>query len=175
MANPSKICYFRTVNAEPVLSELARALAAVRLETVLIGNAAAALHGAPVTTLDFDFCYRDTPVNARKLKELARRLNATLSRPGTPVSDVARIERADMSLLADFLPDHAIGVRFAELRAGAKVLTLGTGAVLRVAALRDVADMKRRAGRPKDQAALYAIEATIQEIERRAKERARPR
>ena len=37
-----------------------RALAEARLEAVLIGNAAAALRGAPVTTLDFDFCFRAT-------------------------------------------------------------------------------------------------------------------
>ena len=44
---------------------LLRVLRAMRrhdLEAVLIGNAAAALHGAPVTTIDFDFMFRDTPV-----------------------------------------------------------------------------------------------------------------
>lgn len=159
------------MNAKPVLAELARALKAVRLEAVLIGNAAAALRGAPVTTLDFDFCYRDTLVNARKLAELARRLDAVLSRPRAPVSEVVRLEREDISLLADFIPDRAIGVQFARLRAGADEVAVGA-ATLRVASLRDVAALKRKAGRPKDQAALYAIEATLQEIERRAKKRA---
>jgi hypothetical protein len=61
------------VNAEPFLAEVARHLEELRFDVVLIGNAAAALRGAPVTTADFDFMFRKTPVNARELKELARR------------------------------------------------------------------------------------------------------
>jgi hypothetical protein len=44
------------------------ALSAVRLEAILIGNAAAAIQGAPVTTVDFDFMFRATPANLAKLK-----------------------------------------------------------------------------------------------------------
>jgi hypothetical protein len=47
--------YTSAVNAAPVLSEVARAINEGALEAVLIGNAAAALQGAPVTTVDFDF------------------------------------------------------------------------------------------------------------------------
>jgi hypothetical protein len=43
------------VNAAPLLAEVARHLQQLRLDVVLIGNAAAALHGAPATTVDFDF------------------------------------------------------------------------------------------------------------------------
>jgi hypothetical protein len=39
------------VDATPFLVEVGRALREVRLEAVLIGNAAAALQGAPVTTV----------------------------------------------------------------------------------------------------------------------------
>lgn len=134
----------------------------------MIGNAAAALQGAPITTLDFDFCYRDTPANVRKLKAVADRLNATLSRPFAPVSKMVRIEREDLSLQADFLSDSAIGIRFAALRSRAAIVELA-GVRLYVASLPDIANMKRRANRPKDRAALYAIEETIREIERRAK------
>jgi hypothetical protein len=35
----------------------------------MVGNAAAALHGAPVTTLDIDFMFRKNPTNMRKLKD----------------------------------------------------------------------------------------------------------
>ena len=47
-----------------------RACAEVGLEAVLVGNAAAALQGAPVTTLDFDFMFRKTAANLSKLKKL---------------------------------------------------------------------------------------------------------
>ncbi len=43
------------MNAAPLLNSVVAALADVRLEAILIGNAAAAIHGAPVTTVDFDF------------------------------------------------------------------------------------------------------------------------
>ena len=44
------------MDAQPILYTLARLLEEHGMEAVLIGNAAAALRGAPVTTLDFDFC-----------------------------------------------------------------------------------------------------------------------
>lgn len=48
------------MNAGPLLDAVVAALTEARLEAVLIGNAAAALQGAPVTTVDFDFMFRST-------------------------------------------------------------------------------------------------------------------
>lgn len=45
--------YHAGMNATPLLSRIVAALRECSLEAVLIGNAAAAMHGAPVTTLDF--------------------------------------------------------------------------------------------------------------------------
>lgn len=64
------------MNATPLLSRLLAACADAGLETILVGNAAAALHGAPVTTLDFDFLFRDTPANLKKMKSVAKSLGA---------------------------------------------------------------------------------------------------
>ena len=52
-----------TMNATPLLARLLKALVEQKLEVVLIGNAAAAIHGAPVTTLDFDFMFREIPAD----------------------------------------------------------------------------------------------------------------
>jgi hypothetical protein len=62
------------MNATPVLKAVLAAMQ--RLKAVMIGNAAAALHGAPVTTLDVDFMFRDTPTNLRKRKFVAKSLKA---------------------------------------------------------------------------------------------------
>jgi len=43
------------MDARPFLETLAKLLQETGLEAILIGNAAAAIQGAPVTTLDFDF------------------------------------------------------------------------------------------------------------------------
>lgn len=46
------------MDASPSLVEVLDALQQVRLEAILIGGAAAALQGAPITTIDFDFHFR---------------------------------------------------------------------------------------------------------------------
>ena len=86
------------MDAEPLLAEVARQLAALDFEVVLIGNAAAALQGAPVTTIDFDFLFRKTPRNMLKMKALARALGATIWRPYYPASDFYRLVRDDDGL-----------------------------------------------------------------------------
>jgi hypothetical protein len=91
------------MNAEPLLRRVAHALAHAKLEAVLIGNAAAALQGAPVTTLDLDFMFRATPTNLRKLKAFARDLDAMVLRPYYPASDRYRVVSDDSSLQVDFL------------------------------------------------------------------------
>lgn len=81
------------MNATPLLTRILVALHEHRLEAVLIGNAAAALPGAPVTTLDFDFMFRDTPTNVRNLKVVAADLHAMILRPVYPVSRLCRVVR----------------------------------------------------------------------------------
>jgi hypothetical protein len=49
------------------------------LEAVLVGNAAAASQGAPVTTVDFDFFFPKTPRTMTKVRALARALHATVA------------------------------------------------------------------------------------------------
>jgi len=135
------------VNAEPLLQRVARALEAAGLEAVLIGNAAAALQGAPVTTVDFDFMFRKTPGNLRKLKAFARELGAMILRPYYPASDLFRVVSDDLGLQVDFLATIH-GVRsFESLRSRAVAVKVGSVAV---AAPPGIVNSKRAAGRAKD-------------------------
>jgi len=146
------------VNAEPLLVEVARQMQVVHLEAVLIGNAGAALQGAPVTTVDFDFLFRKTPRNLAKLKQIARALGAVILRPYYPVSDLYRVVRDDDGLQVDFM-STIHGVRsFAGLRDRATRLDLA-GAQLLVASLDDIIKSKRAARRPRDLAVIDTLEA----------------
>ncbi len=71
---PTENVYTCGMDAAPLLAEVGRRLREARLEAVLIGHAAAALQGAPVTTVDFDFLFRTTSRNLAKLKAVARDL-----------------------------------------------------------------------------------------------------
>jgi hypothetical protein len=170
------------MNAAPVLAEVGRALSTVGLEAVLIGNAAAALQGAPVTTLDLDFCFRRTAGNLRKLRALADALGATVMHPYYPLSDLYRVQRDDDGLQVDFMP-RIHGVRsFESLRARSVVIDVA-GVSLLVASLDDIIASKRAADRPRDRAVLPVLEKTREEAEaheaaaaaRRARARKRPR
>ncbi len=150
------------MDARPTLFELARVLDEEGLEAVMIGNAAAALHGAPVTTVDFDFFFRKTPANLRKLKAVAQSLGAILLRPYYPVSGLFRLERDEDSLHVDFM-SHIDGVRsLPALRSRALRLDFG-GHVLAVADLADIIRSKKAAGRPRDRAVLEILEKTLDE------------
>jgi hypothetical protein len=147
------------MDASPLLSILLQAFAAQRLEAVLIGNAAAALHGAPVTTLDFDFLFRETTTNLAKLKQVAKDCDAMILRPFYPVSKLYRVVNDDLGLQADFMP-MIHGIRsFEGVRARATQRMIG-GFPLIVASLDDIIASKKAAGRERDLAVLPVLEQT---------------
>jgi predicted nucleotidyltransferase len=165
------------VDATPLLGDVARRLNEVHLEAVLIGNAAAALQGAPVTTVDFDFLFRKTPRNLAKMKQVARALAATILRPYYPVSDLYRMVRDDDGLQVDFM-STIHGIRsFAGLRDRATTIDIG-GAPILVASLADIVASKRAAKRPRDLAVMNVLEAARERQEAgsaHSTRRARPR
>jgi len=125
------------MDAGPLLREIGRRLQDVGLEAVLIGNAAAALQGAPVTTVDFDFFFRKTPRNLSKLKALARALRATILRPYYPASDMYRLVRDDDGLQLDFMATIH-GLRSFEGVRDRAVDVEVAGVTIRVATLVDI-------------------------------------
>lgn len=150
------------MDARPILVRVARLLRDHRLEAVLIGNAAAALQGAPVTTVDLDFLFRKTPVNLRKLKAMATELGAVVLRPYYPASGLFRLTRDEDGLQLDFMATiHGVS-SFASLRSRASTITLD-GAPLLVASLADIIRSKREAARPRDVAVLPVLERVLEE------------
>ena len=150
------------MDAGPLLGSVVAALDEVRLEAILIGNAAAAIQGSPVTTVDFDFMFRSTPVNLAKLKFFAARLEAMIMRPYYPVSALYRVMNDDRGLQADFMPVIHGVKSFNSLRSRAEKIELN-GHSLWVANLADIIASKRAAGRPRDHAVLEILEKTLRE------------
>ena len=152
------------MDAKPLLDSVVAALAETRLEVILIGNAAAAIRGAPVTTVDFDFMFRATPVNLAKLKKFSRRMGAVILRPYYPVSALFRVMNDDLGLQADFMPAIHGVKSFNRLRSRAEKVKFGAHH-LWVAHLADVIASKRAAARPRDKAVLEILEKTLRETE----------
>lgn len=150
------------MDAAPLLAEVGRRMQKAGLEAVLIGNAAAALQGAPVTTVDFDFWFRKTSRNLAKLKAVSRGLGAVILRPYYPASDLYRVVRDEDGLQIDFM-GTIHGLRsFEGVRDRAARIDIG-GVPILVAALADIIKSKRAARRPRDLAVLAILEATLEE------------
>lgn len=153
------------MNAEPLLVNITRLLNRRRLDAVLIGNAAAAIQGSPVTTMDFDFMFRKTPTNLAKLKRVADDLGAMVFRPFYPASQLYRVTRDRDGLQLDFMA-KIDGIRsFESLRGRASIVRFGE-CDLRVAALSDIIRSKESAGREQDLAVLPILKRTLSEKER---------
>ena len=150
------------MNAESFLNIIAKAMDKCRLEAVLIGNAAAALQGAPVTTLDFDFMFRKTSANMKKLKKLADDLDMSMEQPHYPVSGLYRLVNEKTGLQLDFM-STIHGVRSLEgLRSRSCEIKFG-GHALWVADLSDIIKSKKAADRQQDRAVLDVLEKTRSE------------
>ena len=63
------------------LAALIRALVAADVEFIVVGGAAAVLHGAPITTQDLDIVHRTKPENVERLARLLEDLDAFVREP----------------------------------------------------------------------------------------------
>lgn len=156
------------MNAEPLLNRIAKVFAEHRLETVMVGNAAAALHGAPVTTLDIDFMFRKTPLNLKKLKAVAHSMQAVILKPYYPVSELFGVTNDDLGIQLDFM-SRLHGIKsFESLRSRSTTVRFGEHS-LKVARLADIIKSKRATGRDRDLAVLEILEKTLDEQEKNDK------
>ncbi|HEY3129506.1 MAG TPA: hypothetical protein VGL91_08610 [Acidobacteriota bacterium] len=154
------------MNAEPILKSIAQALNECRLEVILVGNAAAALQGAPVTTVDFDFMFRRTAVNLKKLKCIADRLQGRILKPYYPASDLYRLINDDRGIQLDFMSTLHGVKSFEALRSGAIKVSFASH-WLWVADLDDIMRSKKALGRQRDLAVLDILEQTRNEKEKK--------
>jgi hypothetical protein len=156
------------MNAEPDLKILARLLDEVKLEAVMIGNAAAAINGSPVTTLDIDFIVPQTPQTYRAIAVLAQKTDSILQE--LKLTDdrymYQLIPRSPEGIQLDFLYELASKDRYEKLKERAMSVDFG-GKPLYVAALEDIIRAKQAANRPKDIAVLPILNLTLEEQQRK--------
>ena len=156
------------MNSESFLKQIAAAIHNARLEAIMIGNAAAALHGAPVTTLDIDFMFRKTQKNLQKLKILAKELNSYILKPYYPLSGLYRVINDEKELQIDFM-SIIHGIKSFELLRSDSVEVEFGKYKLKVASLKNIIKSKRAAGRPRDRAIIDILERTLLEKEKQKK------
>jgi len=151
------------MNAKPYLEIIAAAFHHQRLDAVMIGNAAAAINGAPVTTLDIDFLVAKTPENYRKLAAIAQDLNCQFIELKLPDDNyMYRLAHQTEPLVIDILFALSGIKNMAALKKNAMPVKFGKHHLL-VAALADIIRSKKAAGRPKDLASIPILELTLNE------------
>ncbi|MEO0128220.1 MAG: nucleotidyltransferase [candidate division WOR-3 bacterium] len=140
------------------MTKILKGLKEVGLEAILVGNAACALQGVPVMTLDIDFFVRDTPLNRKKINQFARNLNLTVLKPDDALSETIRAENKEMVI--DFVFRLGSKQTFERVKARSSKMKIGDFYCL-VASLEDVLIAKKEANRPKDRAVIKIIQDTI--------------
>jgi hypothetical protein len=139
-----------------------------------VGMVSAIVQGVPVTTIDLDIVHSRTPENVERLLRVLADLDAVARH------EPRRLRPDETHLLG---PEHILlrtrfgdfdclgtideGRSYEDLLPASVPLEL-EGRTLRFLSLREVLAIKKRAGRPKDLAAIPYIESTIHEIERQS-------
>lgn len=143
---------------EKFLSELVEAVAQAGLQVIIIGNAAAILHGVPVLTHVVDFMVRDHPQLEKKLKNFAKIFGAALTRPYEPSSQMIRV--VGLPVQVDFVLQLSNRKSFESIRSRASKVRIGKRLVW-VAALEDIIAAKEAANRSKDKATLQILKESL--------------
>ncbi len=143
------------------LEEIVIAFNQAKLESIMIGNAAALQQGVPVTTLDYDFYIRDYDKSKEKVKLLAKILNADLIIPDRTTTSQVILENPAINLYIDLI-DKPTGMKhFASTRSRSKQISFSRNNYVWVASLEDIITSKKALGRDKDLAILPILEKTL--------------
>ena len=155
-------------------AEILELLVDREVEFIVVGMTAGVLAGAPVTTLDVDIVHRRSPENAERLlralhemhavyRHDPRRLEPTTKHLVSPGHQLLTTDHGDLDCLGT-IDD---GKSYEDLLPSARTIVLAEGRTVSVLQLSTLIEIKRRAGRPKDLAALAVLEATLDERKRR--------
>jgi predicted nucleotidyltransferase len=156
------------------LAALIEALVDAGVEFIVIGGAAAVLHGAPTTTLDLDIVHRRTPGNLGRLQEILVELHAVVRDPaGRDLQPTSKHLEAggQLRLLTDLGPVDLLGTLhdgrgYDDLLANTALVGDET-LQIRVLDLATLIEIKAGAGRAKDRLLLPVLLALQDEISER--------
>ncbi|MCC6898607.1 MAG: hypothetical protein IT377_06510 [Polyangiaceae bacterium] len=144
------------------------------IEFIVVGGAAAVIHGAPMTTNDLDIVHRRTPENVARLLGLVLELDATMrydaaNRGLRPTAEMlagrGQINLSTVLGPLDPLCELGEGQGYEELLPHTESV-IDEGRVLRVLDLPTLIAVKTMAGRAKDRVVLPILIATLQERDR---------
>jgi predicted nucleotidyltransferase len=146
------------------LGALIAALAEAGVEFIVVGGAAAVLHGAPITTQDLDLVHSRSPENVQRLLALLQRLDTILrdSRGLRPTAEL--LSSSGQLLLSTSLgPLDLLGVLhdqrgYEELLPSTELVSDGSIRI-RVLNLEALIAVKAAAGRAKDKLTLPMLVA----------------
>jgi len=140
------------------LDALIQALLSAKIDFIVVGGAAAVLHGAPITTQDLDIVHSRSADNVRRLSTLLDQLDARIrGRDLRPTPDLLS-GRGQLNLATNLGPLDPLcvlhdGRGFEELLPHTKVLTDGASEI-RVLDLDTLIAVKAAAGRARDKLVL---------------------
>lgn len=151
------------------LADLVELLARHEVDFILVGGAAAVLHGAPVVTFDVDIVHRRTTDNIERLLRALAELGATYRHDSRGLAPLmSHLASVGHQLLMtrfgalDVLGSIEDAVTYDDLLpASVEVEVRGRRA--RVLSLERLVEGKRRLARPKDLAVLDVLEAVLDE------------
>jgi hypothetical protein len=144
--------------AQADLDALIQALIGAGVEFIIVGGAAAVLHGAPITTQDLDIVHRRTDENVRRLADLLATLDATFRGRDLRPTPALLAGQGQLNLSTSLGPLDPLcvlhdGRGYDELLPHTMVLTDGPSQI-RVLDLETLIGVKAAAGRARDKLVL---------------------
>jgi hypothetical protein len=168
---PGSVQHPAVVDAEALLATLT----AAGVEFIIVGGAAALLHGAPISTQDLDIVHRRSPENVTRLLDVLVRLDAVMrydfAKRGLRPTRELLAGRGQLNLSTSLGPLDPLcelgeGEGYDELLPHSIQVTDGD-LTLRVLDLPTLIAVKARTGRAKDRAVLPVLIATLEESAKR--------